>query len=273
MTRADHQDAAIKRLEALFRDVKIQPPKSQPRVYTRTKIDKCCEIHGKSAPKQLKIPRTTPQRDAHPSRFASSLRRDTPVTSSTSSIKKSLEISLPVASSTPLRRGSVSSVKSVGNSNKTPLRRDNVTRSMSSLPKSGARSPLFTPARTSDFFTKTGELVDRSSSVSPSGSSSLKSCLSASPGSAKKGLSVHMRKDPVIGPVVGVKSQIGNARPLASSKKQLSDSLENLSKKSQLCADLPQVRCGSAGGSSGGWDDPIWEDERESCVDADDFVR
>lgn len=129
MTPGGHQQAAIKRLEALFKEVNLDQHK--PRVVRlETKVNRCCEIHGsrykencafrKNSPSSivtttitptgrrssLHIPMSPPQRDAHPSNFPGSLRKDF-LGSSTSSIHKHDAYHRPIGTSSPnIRRDS-----------------------------------------------------------------------------------------------------------------------------------------------------------------------
>lgn len=50
MSTSAHQQAAIRRLEELFRDVKLEQLHNNPELIKHEiKIDKCCEVHGKHA--------------------------------------------------------------------------------------------------------------------------------------------------------------------------------------------------------------------------------
>lgn len=278
-----HQQAAIKRLEALFKDVNLDQHK--PRVVRlETKVDRCCEIHGnrykencafrKNAPttivtttitptgrrSSLHMPMSVPQRDAHPSSFPSSLRKDF-LGSSTSSIHKHDAYHRPIGTSSPnIRRDSLgrsmsSLKKDTSSTYNAPLRRDYVAKSMSNLQKpslirkdsDGSLSPMLSStAKIREKLSSSGDLHNTLSrgysSVTPKG--------------------VGFKDDLRAGSLSSLGSHT-RMSPSYDSRKFSADSLENLNKRHSW----DPTRRGSSG-SSGGWDDPIWEEnDYETSVD------
>ncbi|XP_015608709.1 general transcriptional corepressor tupA isoform X3 [Cephus cinctus] len=319
MSSSANPKAAIKRLEALFREVKLEQQQNSPELVTvEMKIDKCCDVHGKHAKENcanrrgslgsilhgrrdsigrrdslgfvpapltrrssLGIPMSPPKREIHPSTFPNTLRRN-PLGASTGAINHSKRDSRDSYSSglvgAPLRKDSIG--RSVGCLKKdtvsnynSPLRRDYVAKSMLNLQKPGTRR---------------NSLANSSSNVSVFGSpphgggtlrtlwnssshGNLKNSLSNSNGNLKGSslLSAHQgastRRDSAMGSVGNLRKDslpvpsgnIGSLRRRGSydRRKCSTDSLENLKRNS-----WDPGRRGSSG-SSGGWDDPIWEEE------------
>ena len=289
------QKAAMKRLEELFRDVKMDQNNSEI-VKIENRIDRCCDIHGKhfkencayrllgskkdltgktyspSRRGSLGLPMSPPRRDFHPSSFPNSLRKD-PLGASTGTIDYPRKDYLYTQNGSSLRRDHLG--KSVGclkkdtvSSYNSPLRRDYVAKSMSSLPRPSTKpsnSSLFTNSESH------GDLKNDMSTINVplknrNGTPSLKSCLAGSNGNSRSNLNVTLPSEPV-GKEDKVSSLGGSyttGRRGSHDKRRFSvDSLENLRRNSW-------DRRGSSG-SSGGWDDPIWE---EGCYDTNlDRVR
>ncbi|XP_051172145.1 WD repeat-containing protein 47 isoform X4 [Leptopilina boulardi] len=271
------QRSAIKRLEELFRDVKVEPEI----VRIETKFDRCCDIHGKHFKENcafrmlgggrtdgkrsysptrrgsLGLPKSPAQKEFHPSAFPSSLRKDS-LGSSTGTIDYSrkdwYQNSL---SGLALRRDSLG--KSVGCLKKeevnynSPLRRDYVAKSMSSLHRP-VKNSLFTNTEFKGDLTKSYEpLRNRNSTTS-----SLKSCLAGSKGNLRSNLNVTLPSE-----TAGKKDKVSSLggcyttgrRGSYDRRRFSTDSLDNLKRNSWDST----TRRGSAG-SSCGWDDPIWEE-------------
>ena len=115
---SSHQESAIKRLEELFKDISLVQPPQQTKpiriVKVETEIDRCCEVHGKNYRTNcsnkknpntttkiittavspvgrrgsLNIPASPTPKDAHPSSFPNSLRKDAVGASSVGNVKK-----------------------------------------------------------------------------------------------------------------------------------------------------------------------------------------
>ena len=281
MTTA-HQQAAIKRLEALFKDVSLEQQKTKPRVVRiETKVDRCCEIHGnrykencafrRNAPSpvitshtitpmnrrgSLNIPMSPPQRDSHPSGFPNSLRKE-PLGSSLSAINNHTNKSHPLGSSPNIRRDSLgrsmsSLKKDTSSAYNAPLRRDYVAKSMTNLQKSalgrrdsdGALSPILTStAKIREKLASAGDLTKKGYTT----------------GTLK---GVGFKDEPRVGSLNSL-GKDARMSPSYDSRKFSADSLENLHKRHSW----DPARRGSSG-SSGGWDDPIWEEtDYETSVD------
>lgn len=275
------QRSAIRRLEELFRDVKVD--NNQEIVRIETRFDKCCDIHGKHFKENcafrmlggrtdgkrsysptrrgsLGLPKSPPQREFHPSAFPSSLRKDSLGTSTGAIDYSRKDWYSNSLSGLSLRRDSLG--KSVGSLKKdtvlsynSPLRRDYVAKSMSSLHRP-VKSSLFTSSEShgdlkSDLSTSYEPLRNRNST------SSLKSCLAGSKGNLRSNLNVTLPSEPA-GKRDKVSSLGGSyttgRRGSYDRRRFSTDSLENLKRNS-----WDPSRRGSAG-SSCGWDDPIWEE-------------
>ncbi|KAG7189544.1 hypothetical protein KM043_017234 [Ampulex compressa] len=321
MSTSAHQQAAIRRLEALFRDVKLEQQGASEIVKVEKKIDKCCDIHGKHAKENcwnrrgslgsvhqnrrdslgrregltysgtspsrrgsLGLPMSPPKRELHPSGFPSTLRKN-PLGSSMSAINHTRKDSYantiggPLLRRDPIGRSMGCLRKDTVSNYNSPLRRDYVAKSMTSLQRPGARrdssqslSTLFATSPTSQSILKTslsssnGELKARSTS-----SGNLKSCLAGSSGNLRGNLNVTLSGDLTMGSNGNQKRDGRPAAPLSSrrssyDRRRLStDSLDNLKRNS-----WDPGRRGSSG-SSGGWDDPIWEEG--ACDSGTDQVK
>lgn len=309
-TMSAHQQAAIRRLEELFRDVKLEQLHNNPELIKHElKIDKCCEVHGKHAKENcwnrrgsfgtatrkdsfgrhdaynysatsprrgsLGIPMSPPKRELHPSTFPSTLRKNL-LGSSMSAINNTRKDLFSNTIGSPLRRDPIG--RSMGCLRKdtmsnynSPLRRDYVAKSMTNLQRPATmRRDAATPNLASLFVatsadyranmrtglsSSNGDLKTRSCS-----NGNLRSCLAGSSGNLKGNLNVTLSGDlPSSG---SLKKPDGkSATPLSSGRRgsydrrRLStDSLDNLKRNS-----WDPGRRGSSG-SSGGWDDPIWEE-------------
>ena len=252
MSTSAHQQAAIRRLEALFRDVKLE--QHHPDM-VKVEIDSsCCDIHGKHAKENcwnrrgsigasyqygrgetnlgrrdgyqgsspgrrgsLGLPMSPPKKELHPSSFPNTLRKS-PLGSSMGAINHTRkDFYAPTLTGSPLRRDAIGRSmgclkKDTASSYNSPLRRDYVAKSMTSLQRT------MPPRRD----------ANNLSSLFPT-------------------------------------SHNDSSRPvgLVSSYDRIrlsTDSLDNTKRNS-----WDPGRRGSSG-SSGGWDDPIWE---EGTFDAD----
>ncbi|XP_019698446.1 uncharacterized protein LOC109504121 [Harpegnathos saltator] len=316
MSTSAHQQAAIRRLEALFRDVKLeQLQHNHPELIKHEiKIDKCCEIHGRHAKENCWSRRgslgnvhqtrkdslgrhhephrvysaTSPngrgslgpsssRKELHPSTFPSTLRKN-PLGSSMSAInhtKRGDTFPNTIGGSAlrrdPIGRSMGCLRKDTMSNYNSPLRRDYVAKSMTNLQRPATTrrdaapnlASLFTsPAdasraslRAGLSSSKPGELKARSCS-----NGNLKSCLAGSSGNLRGNLNVTLSGGPTSASAI-MKKDCKSAIPPAGRKgsaydrRRLStDSLENLKRNS-----WDPDRRGSSG-SSGGWDDPIWEE-------------
>lgn len=271
------QRSTIKRLEELFRDVKVEPE------IVLMETRQCCDIHGKhfkencafrmlggrtdgkrsySPTRSLSLPKSPPQRDFHPSAFPSSLRKDSLGLSSGAIDYSRKDWCTNSLSGLALRRDSLG--KSVGSLKKdtivsynSPLRRDYVAKSMSSLHRPVKHS-LFDSRDLSTTTSSVYEpLRNRSNTTSSTSSSTLKSCLAGSKGNLRSNLNVTLPSESA-----GKKDRISSLggcyttgrRGSYDRRRFSTDSLENLKRNS-----WDSTRRGSAG-SSCGWDDPIWEE-------------
>ncbi|XP_032681476.1 WD repeat-containing protein 47 isoform X10 [Odontomachus brunneus] len=312
MSTSAHQQAAIRRLEALFRDVKLEQLQHNPELFKHEiKIDKCCEIHGKHAKEncwsrrgslsnahQIKkdtvgrhdahnsYAATSPTRrgslgpsssrkELHPSTFPSTLRKS-PLGSSMSAINHTRKDAFSnTIGSSPLRRDPIG--RSMGCLRKdtmsnynSPLRRDYVAKSMTSLQRPVARrdaapnlASLFTSSADvagrvglkSSLSTSNGDLKARSYS-----NGNLKSCLAGSSGNLRSNLNVTLSGEPTSASATSKKDgkpatpHTGGRRGSYDRRRLSTDSLDNPKRNS-----WDPGRRGSSG-SSGGWDDPIWEE-------------
>lgn len=322
MSSPDHQQSAIRRLEALFRDVKLDQDHQcgvSPNVRTeRAIIDKCCDIHGKHAKENctyrrvslnnvlnprkdsvgrrdgwnysatlgrrssLGLPTSPPKREIHPSSFPNTLRRN-PLAASTGTINHFRKDSYAnTLNSSILRREPIG--RSMGclkkdtlTSYNSPLRRDYVANSMSSLQRPGQRrdslssgnnlASLFSNSPSSQVTFRSSLGSNRDMSVRSVSNGNLKSCLAGSNGNLRGNLSVTLKSDALHGSngnlrkddpklnVPTIPSYYGTVRRGSIDRRRFStDSLENLKRCS-----WDTGRRGSSG-SSGGWDDPIWEE-------------
>lgn len=308
MSTSAHQQAAIRRLEELFRDVKLEQMHNNPELIKQEiKIDKCCEVHGKHAKENcwnrrgsfvtatrkdsfgrhdaynysatsprrgsLGMPMSPPKKELHPSTFPSTLRKN-PLGSSMSAINNTRkDIFSNTIGSSPLRRDPIG--RSMGCLRKdttfnynSPLRRDYVAKSMTNLQRPATtRRDAASPNLASLFATSAdyranmraglgssnGDLKARSCS-----NGNLRSCLAGFSGNVKGNLNVTLSDEPSSATSGSLKKP---AMPLSSGRRgsydrrRLStDSLDNLKRNS-----WDPGRRGSSG-SSGGWDDPIWEE-------------
>ena len=282
------QRAAIKRLEELFRDVKVDQNNSEI-VRIESRIDRCCDIHGKhfkencayrllgskkdtigrtfspSRRGSLGLPMSPPKRDFHPSSFPNSLRKDA-LGASTGTIDYSRKDWYTNSlGSSALKRDTLG--RSIGclkkdtiSSYNSPLRRDYVAKSMSSLHRPTTKS-----TNISNLFTNSESHGDLKSDLSTSyvplknrnNTSNLKSCLAGSNGNLRSNLNVTLPSEPAgqedkVSPLGG--SYTAGRRGSYDRRRFSTDSLENLRRNS-----WDPNRRGSSG-SSGGWDDPIWEE-------------
>lgn len=305
MSASTHQQAAIRRLEALFRDVKLEQQQNNPEL-VRVEIDSsCCDIHGKHAKENcwnrrgsignapqtrrdslsrregypgtspgrrgsLGLPMSPPKRELHPSSFPNTLRKN-PLGASTGAINHTRKDAYGATiGSSALRRGPIG--RSMGCLKKdtlsnynSPLRRDYVAKSMTSLQRPSSRqqatnlSSLFATSPTSHTPLKTS-LGTSSSDLKAKSTSSLKSCLAGSSGNLRGNLNVTLSTDLSMGANGNLRKDGKLAAPLSSrrgsyDRRRLStDSLDNTKRNS-----WDPGRRGSSG-SSGGWDDPIWEE-------------
>ena len=316
MSTSAHQQAAIRRLEELFRDVKLEQLQNNPELIKHEiKIDKCCEVHGKHAKENcwnrrgslgnlhhatrkdsfgrhdsysytatsptgrgsLNIPMSSPKRELHPSTFPSTLRKN-PLGSSMSAINNRKDLFSNTIGGSSLRKDPIG--RSMGclrkdtiSSYNSPLRRDYVAKSMTNLQRLTTARRDAAPNLASLFPTSVdphanlrtglnssnGDLKARSYS-----NGNLKSCLAGSSGNLRSHLNVTLSGDPSsINSISGSlrRPDTKSAMPLSSGRRgsydrrRLStDSLDNLKRNSWD----PGRR--SSSGSSGGWDDPIWEE-------------
>jgi hypothetical protein len=320
MSTSAHQQAAIRRLEELFRDVKLEQLHNNPELIKHEiKIDKCCEVHGKHAKENcwnrrgslsnvhhaackrdsfgrhdayvatsptrrgtLGLSMSPPKRELHPSGFPGTLRKN-PLGSSMSAINYAKrDLFTNTIGGSPLRRDPIG--RSMGclrkdtvSSYNSPLRRDYVAKSMTNLQRSsvgGKResvsanlASLFATSADSRAILKTGlsssnaELASKARSYS---NGNLKSCLAGSSGNLRGNLNVTLSGDSSSASMIAgglKKPDSKSTMPLSSGRRgsydrrRLStDSLDNLKRNS-----WDPGRRGSSG-SSGGWDDPIWEE-------------
>lgn len=310
-----HQQGAIRRLEALFRDVKLEQDHQtmSPDMRIERKIDRCCDIHGKHAKENctnrrgslnviyprkdlinrhdnfnfssntlgrrssLGLPSLGLKKEIHPSTFPNTLRRD-PLAASTGAInyfrKDSYTMGSPFLRPESIGRSIGCLKKDSGTTSyNVPLRRDYVAKSMTSLQRPGIRRDSLESANsnvsslfgTSPISTRTLKANDLLSSSSRSASNgNLKSCLAGSNGNLRSNLSVTLKSDPLHGSNGNLRKDkfglsIGNfyntsRRGSIDRRRFSTDSLDNLKRNS-----WDPGRRGSAG-SSGGWDDPIWEE-------------
>ncbi|KAK9309353.1 hypothetical protein QLX08_000972 [Tetragonisca angustula] len=313
MSTAAHQQAAIRRLEALFRDVKLEQQQNNPEI-VKVEIDSsCCDIHGKHAKENqlnrrgsigtayqyrrdslgypgtspsrrgsLGLPMSPPKKELHPSSFPNTLRRN-PLGSSMSAInhaKKDHHAS--TLTSSALRRDPIG--RSMGclkrdtvSSYNSPLRRDYVAKSMTNLQRPISRqrdgnnlsslfaaSPISENSLMSNVNSSSNDLKNDSQTRS---TSNLKSCLAGSSGNLRSNLNVTLSTDLSMGSNGNLRKDGKLVAPLSSrrgsyDRRRLStDSLDNTKRNS-----WDPGRRGSSG-SSGGWDDPIWEEDTFDGVD------
>lgn len=307
--------AAIRRLEELFRDVKLEQLQNNPELIKHEiKIDKCCEVHGKHAKENcwnrrgslgnlhhatrkdsfgrdsysytatsptgrgsLNIPMSPPKRELHPSTFPSTLRKN-PLGSSMSAINNTRkDLFSNTIGGSPLRRDPIG--RSMGclrkdaiSSYNSPLRRDYVAKSMTNLQRPATMRRDAAPNLASLFATPADPRANLRTGLSSSNvdlkarsysNGNLKSCLAGSSGNLRSHLNVTLSGDPSSSSISGsLRRPDGkSSMPLSSGRRgsydrrRLStDSLDNLKRNS-----WDPGRRGSSG-SSGGWDDPIWEE-------------
>ncbi|XP_014476569.1 PREDICTED: WD repeat-containing protein 47 isoform X2 [Dinoponera quadriceps] len=283
------QQAAIRRLEALFRDVKLEQLQHNPELIKQEiKIDKCCEIHGKHAKENcwgrrssFGRPNSSPTRrsslgpsssrkELHPSTFPSTLRKN-PLGSSMSAINHTRRDTFSnTIGGSPLRRDpigrSMGCLKKDTMSNyNSPLRRDYVAKSMTNLQRPATRRDA-APNLAGLFASSAGRVGLKTGLSSSNGdlkttrsysNGNLKSCLAGSSGNLRNNLNVTLSGEPTS---AILKKDGRSAIPLAGrrgsyDRRRLStDSLDNPKRNS-----WDPGRRGSSG-SSGGWDDPIWEE-------------
>ncbi|XP_017881853.2 uncharacterized protein LOC108625980, partial [Ceratina calcarata] len=300
-----HQQAAIRRLEALFRDVKLEQQQNNPEIVKLEIDSSCCDIHGKHAKENcwnrrgsvgnayqtrrdsfgrrdgypgtspsrrgsLGLPMSPPKKELHPSCFPNTLRKN-PLVSSMSSINHTKkDIHASTLSNSSLRRDPVG--RSMGCLKKdtmsnynSPLRRDYVAKSMTSLQRPPSRrdtsnlSSLFASSPLSQSPLKSS-LSSSNSDLKARSTSNLKSCLAGSSGNLRSNLNVTLSTDHSMGSNGNLKKDGKFATPVSGrrgsyDRRRLStDSLDNTKRNS-----WDPGRRGSSG-SSGGWDDPIWEE-------------
>lgn len=292
MSTSAHQQAAIRRLEALFRDVKLE--QHHPDM-VKVEIDSsCCDIHGKHAKENcwnrrgsigtayqygrgetlgrpgypgsspgrrgsLGLPTSPPKKELHPSCFPNTLRKN-PLGSSMGAINHTRKDFYPAAGS-PLRRDAIGRSmgclkKDTASSYNSPLRRDYVAKSMTSL----GQRPI--PRRDGNNLSSlfAGCPNNDPKARSPA---NLKSCLAGSSGNLRNNLNVTLSADLSNGSAKKDGKSIAplsNRRGSYDRRRLSTDSLDNTKRNS-----WDPGRRGSSG-SSGGWDDPIWE---EGTFDAD----
>ncbi|CAB0038017.1 unnamed protein product [Trichogramma brassicae] len=280
-----HQEAAIKRLEEMFKNVNVgqstQKPTKTSRSIVRveTQIDKCCEIHGKNhkanckngkaqnakttmttmvttavvAPNNrrgsLNIPASPRPKDSHPSNFASTLRKDSAMNNnnnnSSSAIGKKDHHPHPPTSG--LRRGSLnqstSSLRSVSSTSSSVSSKTATTKTPISA-KSAAK-----PINPKPILKRPAGRILANGTIAPvlSSTAKIKEKLSSSRGEA--------RTSSGSSPSTTTRS----SSSLLNSQKFSADSLENLAPK-KITWDPERQRRGSVG-SSGGYDDAIWEED------------
>ncbi|KAI4493325.1 hypothetical protein M0802_009493 [Mischocyttarus mexicanus] len=317
MSNFVHQQAAIRRLEELFRDVKLEQQQNNPELFKiEMKIDKCCDVHGKHAKENcwnrrgsvvslrqtrrdsfnvgrrdgnspsrrssLGLPMSPPKKELHPSSFPNTLRKN-PLGASTGAINHSKREShyntIGVANlrrDHPIGRSMGCLKKDTVLNYNSPLRRDYVAKSMTNLQKTGGQrrdsaqnlSNLF--AKDSRLGTKTtvpGSTSQDHSKNRSLSSGNLKSCLAGSSGNLRSNLNVTLSSGLLLGSN-GISKKDGKttstlpttlpSRRSSFDRRRLStDSLDNPKTNS-----WDPGRRGSSG-SSGGWDDPIWEEETQ----------
>ncbi|XP_063987135.1 WD repeat-containing protein 47 isoform X4 [Diachasmimorpha longicaudata] len=285
-----HQQAAIRRLEALFRDVKLQDDTCEVRI--DRKIDRCCHIHGKHfkencTNRRSSVNTTSPGRDnlnflgrrsslgvtstmkkeIHPSLFPSTLRRD-PLTASMGTINHARKDSHSPLKKNPMGSSMGCLKKDNFGSFSSSLRRDYVAKSMTSLQR---------PPMQKDSVDGGNRCLDNSVSQKIHGNQdllgsvstgNLKSCISGANRNARGNLSVKLSSDALHRSDDNFKkNQSGSLYGQGSSdrRRYSTDSLDGFKRHS-----WDTGRRGSSG-SSGGWDDPIWEesDKPEPKPDVD----
>lgn len=336
MSTSMHQQAAIHRLEELFRDVKLEHDHQTicPDLRMERKIiDQCCDIHGKHAKENCTNRRgslniiysrkdslnsrnrndninlssntlgrrsslglsssiaSTIKHEVHPSSFPNTLRRD-PLAASTGAInhyrrdsynnvhqlskrdtigrsmgclKKDNNISSTINYNAPLRRDYVA--KSMTNLQRVPvsstIRRDSLESNNRNITNLFGTSPNSLGTLKSGNININNNFNDRSVS-----NGNLKSCLAGSNGNSRNNLSVTLKSDPLHGSNGNLrKDKLGmsygnfyntSLRKGSFDRRRFStDSLDNFKRNSWD----PGRRDSS--GSSGGWDDPIWEEGSE----------
>lgn len=309
-----HQQAAIRRLEELFRDVKLEQLHNNPELIKHEiKIDKCCEVHGKHAKENcwnrrgslgnvphtvrkdsfgrydyynysatsptrrgsLGMPLSPPKRELHPSTFPSTLRKS-PLGSSMSAINNTRKdlFSNTIGGSSlrrePIGRSMGCLRKDTTSNYNSPLRRDYVAKSMTNLQRSAATQRRDGAPNLASLFAAANSPTNLSSSnvdfkARSYSNGNLKSCLAGSSGNLRGNLNVTLSGDRAssTSPISSSlrKTDGKSATSLSSGRRgsydrrRLStDSLDNLKRNS-----WDPGRRGSSG-SSGGWDDPIWEE-------------
>lgn len=315
MSTSTHQQAAIRRLEALFKDVKLEQLQNNPELIKHElKIDKCCEVHGKYAKENCwnrrgslgnvnqtrkdsfghhdtysytstsptrrgSMSMSSPKRELHPSTFPNSLRKN-PLGSSMSAINYTRKDTFSnTIGGSPLRRDPIGRSmgclrKDTTSSYNSPLRRDYVAKSMTNLQRPATRRDV-APNLASLFETSAISHTNLKTNLSGSNSDfntrnysngNLKSCLAGSSGNLRSNLNVTLNADLSASSIGSLKKDGKPVIPLSTrrgsyDRRRLStDSLDNMKRNSW---DLG--RRGSSG-SSGGWDDPIWEEGSFSAV-------
>ncbi|XP_076245373.1 uncharacterized protein LOC143185911 isoform X3 [Calliopsis andreniformis] len=305
MSTSAHQQAAIRRLEALFRDVKLEQQHNNPEL-VKVEIDSsCCDIHGKHAKENcwnrrgslgnshqtrrdslsrreaytgtspgrrgsLGLPMSPPKRELHPSSFPNTLRKN-PLGASMGAINHSRKdtYGATIAGSAlrrdPIGRSMGCLKKDTASNYNSPLRRDYVAKSMTSLQRPNSRqqannlSNLFASSPTSHATLK-ASFGSSNTDLKTKSMSNLKSCMAGSSGNLRSNLNVTLSTDLSTGSNGSLRKDGKLAVPLSSrrgsyDRRRLStDSLDNTKRNS-----WDPGRRGSSG-SSGGWDDPIWEE-------------
>lgn len=314
-----HQQAAIRRLEELFRDVKLEQQQNNPELFKiEMKIDRCCDVHGKHAKENcwnrrgsvgsvhqtrrdslgrrdgnspnrrssLGLPMSPPKKELHPSSFPNTLRKN-PLGASTGAINHSRKeshyntIGGPNLRRDPIGRSMGCLKKDTVLNYNSPLRRDYVAKSMTSLQRAGRRRD--STQNLSNLFTSDSQSIPKTELASSSqdhsknksvSSGNLKSCLAGSSGNLRSNLNVTLSRDLLLG-TNGISKKDGKTtstipitlpgrRGSFDRRKLSTDSLDNSKRNS-----WDPGRRGSSG-SSGGWDDPIWE---EGTQDSDQVRR
>jgi hypothetical protein len=193
--------AAVKRLEALFRDVKLEAQPSDHMLLQAKHVTKSCDVHGNGMPKMngYGSRRGSVGSVLHNRRESVGPRRESmPALNSSATPRRRDSLGLPL--SPPRRDGFV---------HPSTLRRDSLGSSMGSLRKDSLGVPL------------------RRDSMGSTGS---------------------LRKDSLVSVNSGRKDAHGSSRRFST------DSLDAVRRNS-----WDPGRRGSSS-SSGGWDDPIWEE-------------
>ncbi|KAL7297663.1 hypothetical protein TKK_0009329 [Trichogramma kaykai] len=283
-----HQEAAIKRLEEMFKNVNVgqstQKPTKTSRSIVRveTQIDKCCEIHGKNhkanckngraqnakttmtttvttavvAPNNrrgsLNIPASPRPKDSHPSNFASTLRKDSAMNNNNNNNSSSAigKKDHPHPPTSGLRRGSLnqstSSLRSVSSSSSVSPKTATTTTTTPATAKSASK-----PINPKPILKRPAGRILANGTIAPvlSSTAKIKEKLNSSRGEART----------FSGSPSTTTTTTRSSSALLNAQKFSADSLENLAPK-KITWDPERQRRGSVG-SSGGYDDAIWEED------------